>query len=179
MKITTDTIYATGKIYCVKSEHTDKIYIGSTTQSLKSRFTSHKMHHKLFGCGKLPTRVSAFELLDLGDCYIELIEDYPCESRTELEKRETHHIQLNKDIAVNEKMPWYDYKTADRERYKRERDQILSRVKEYYKKNSDKIKARARERIQCECGCTVRRASISKHRKTEKHQSLLKIKGSC
>ena len=31
------------------------------------------------------------------------------------------------------------------------------------------------EKVQCECGCSVRRDSVYGHRKTQKHQDLVKL----
>ena len=34
--------FQNGKIYCIRSHQTDKVYIGSTTQTLAQRFGKHK-----------------------------------------------------------------------------------------------------------------------------------------
>ena len=38
--------YSKGKIYCIKSNQTDMIYIGSSVQILDDRFTQHKSTFK-------------------------------------------------------------------------------------------------------------------------------------
>jgi hypothetical protein len=50
--------------------------------------------------------VSSSELLSLGidDCYIELIENYPCNNKAELTKREGELIRLHKNDLVNKKI---------------------------------------------------------------------------
>lgn len=89
--------YKDGKIYKITSKQTDKIYVGSTIQTLNKRFISHKTRYK---CGNHHNMASC-EILKYDDAIIELIEDYPCESKTELEKREQHYMDLYKDIIVN------------------------------------------------------------------------------
>jgi hypothetical protein len=83
--------YQNGKIYKLTSKQTDNIYVGSTTKPLVQRMSGHKCDYKC----------TSVEMLKYDDCIIELIEDYPCDSKTELEKREQHYIDLYKDIIVN------------------------------------------------------------------------------
>jgi len=45
--------------------------------------------------------------------------------------------------------------------------------KQYREQHKDKIKEYISEKIQCECGCWIRRDSIPKHRKTQKHKLLM------
>ena len=59
--------FANGKIYSIRSHQTEKIYIGSTTQSLAVRFGGHKRQN-----------CSSQQILQFDDAYIELIENYPC-----------------------------------------------------------------------------------------------------
>jgi hypothetical protein len=78
--------YQNGKIYAIRSHLSDKIYVGSTCNSLTKRFSQHKNSFSI---------CKSRELIELGDAYIELIENYPCNDRNELNKREGHHIRNN------------------------------------------------------------------------------------
>ena len=80
--------YQQAKIYSIFSPHTDKVYIGSTTRPLSCRFKGHKNEYISYMNGTRDTASSSFELFNLGDCDISLIEEYPCEDITELRKRE-------------------------------------------------------------------------------------------
>ena len=128
---------------------------------------------------------------------IELIEKYPCENLKELGKREGYYIInfecVNERIAGRTKQErnkqyyedfkedidkyrkqWYqDNKEHCKERskqwYEDNRDHILEYQKQWYEDNRDRLNAHRSEKIQCECGCTVRRSHISEHRKTLKH----------
>ncbi len=89
-----------GKIYKIVSK--SGTYIGSTVESLDVRFkghmTSFKAHKK--GTGKY---ITSFALLADEDAHIELVADYPCNSKAELWLEEKRIIQsvecVNKTYA--------------------------------------------------------------------------------
>jgi hypothetical protein len=88
--------YQDGKIYKLTSKQTDKIYVGSTILILNVRMTGHRTKYK-------SGNISSIEMLKYDDCIIELIEDYPCNSKKELLEREQHYMDLYKDIIVNKR----------------------------------------------------------------------------
>lgn len=88
--------YANGKIYSIRSFQTDKYYIGSTTQSLSKRFSIHTAIHK-----KKDNYSTASEIMKYDDAYIELIEDYSCNNKNELNRREGELIRQYKNECVN------------------------------------------------------------------------------
>jgi|694.fasta_scaffold111829_2 hypothetical protein len=90
--------YKDSKIYAIRSPHTNKIYIGSTTTKyLCNRLHGHKNDYKK------NHYVTSCEIIKLGDAYIELLECFPCSSKSELTKREGELMQqhdcVNKYIA--------------------------------------------------------------------------------
>ena len=131
--------FSQGKIYMIWSPHTEKIYVGSTTQSLSSRFSAHK--------GK--TRCSSKEIMEFPETKIELIEEYPCENKKELNKREGEVIRENKDKCVNKRIAGRTTKEFLKEyqqtqEYKDYQKNYRERNKDYYasyrSRNSDKNK---------------------------------------
>ena len=92
--------FANGKIYSIRSHQTEQIYIGSTTQTLAQRFAKHKT----MAC-------SSREILQHSDAYIELLENYPCADKNELNRREGHFIRtmlcVNKNIAGRTEAEYY------------------------------------------------------------------------
>jgi len=87
--------YQDAMIYTIRSlSREDLIYIGSTCQPLSKRFHGHK-HSS--------SRCSSRQIIDLNDSYIELYENFPCDSKNELHKREGEIIRLldcvNKRVA--------------------------------------------------------------------------------
>ena len=75
--------YERGKIYKIVDNTNTNIYIGSTTQTLKERLSKHKNN---LNC-------RSREIINNGDYDIVLIENYPCESKKELETRERYFIE--------------------------------------------------------------------------------------
>ena len=76
--------YTQGKIYMICSQKTDKVYIGSTTNTLNARFRRHII-------GK---RCSSVEIIDLGDAEIKLIHLCPCYTKKELTDQEGRVMRL-------------------------------------------------------------------------------------
>jgi hypothetical protein len=86
--------YKLGKIYQIWSPNTDKVYIGSTVQPLHKRFDAHK--RGLTGERYTNSR----KVLECGEARIELIEDYPCARKSELNRREGQ-VMRGYDNRVN------------------------------------------------------------------------------
>lgn len=95
--------YQLGKIYRIASPSTDKVYIGATTRKyLSQRLGQHVGQCKLWKAGK-HHYCSSFQIIELGDAYIELLEAVQCNSIDELTIRERHHLSQH-DTAVNKYM---------------------------------------------------------------------------
>ena len=86
--------YQQGKIYQIWSPNSDKVYIGSTVQHLHKRMYDHK--HSLTG----KSYTTALAVLGCGDARIELIEEYSCANKAELNRREGQ-IMRGYDNRVN------------------------------------------------------------------------------
>ena len=91
--------YSNGKIYKIVCNITNDQYIGSTILSLRDRFYIHKSDAK----NKNKRKCSCVDIILRGDCKILLIENYPCETKKQLERREGHFQKtlkcVNKRIA--------------------------------------------------------------------------------
>jgi predicted GIY-YIG superfamily endonuclease len=135
--------WSKGKIYKVTCCETGNVYIGSTTISLKHRFTCHN------------TPSNQCETRDFINPKIELIEDYPCETKDELCWREREWME--KTDCVNKQRP-----IVTREE-KRERK--FETNKKYHEENRDTIN----EKFNCECGGRFTRQNKAPHLKTQKH----------
>lgn len=89
-----------GKLYAIKSNLTDKIYIGCTFQkNLSSRLRQHINGYNNYKKNN-KNYTSSYEIIEYGDYYIELIKLSLC-TKDELFKIETNHIIENKDKCVN------------------------------------------------------------------------------
>lgn len=143
--------YKNGRIYKITSLHTDKIYIGMTAYSIiETRFYQHGTAYCFYISNISNNYCSSYELFKLGDCKIELIEEYPCNSYDELHKRENFWINKYKDICINLKTGIYSpdgditilkkHKSEYNLMYynkKKEADPLF--FKKYYIKNKDNI----------------------------------------
>jgi hypothetical protein len=117
--------YQKGKIYKLWSPQGEEneIYIGSTCDELHKRKSSHK-------CLKKCKSKILFEKYD--DVRIELIEDYPCNSKGELLKKEGEYIRANK--CLNIKIPC----RTQKEYYKEWSEKNKQKIAEYQKEYRDK-----------------------------------------
>ncbi len=129
--------YANGKIYTIRFHNSNEIYIGSTTQSLAVRFGGHKRN-----------KSSLFNLINnkyngnWEECYYELYENFSCNNKEELCKKEGEVIRLFKDdenydcincrIAGRTQSEYNIQYRKDNLEKERERD------KKYYYENKEK-----------------------------------------
>jgi hypothetical protein len=129
------TDYTNGLMYTIRSPNTDKYYIGSTTQALCKRLSLHNSNYKRYlkGTSEL---VTSFEIIKLGDAYIELLEAYPCGNRMELTKREGELIRQYKHDIVNKRVEGRN----NRQYYEDNQVQISEQKKQYYSENKEQIK---------------------------------------
>ena len=155
--------YQNGKIYTLRSKNSDQIYIGSTSGTLSHRLATHKNHYTAFLKNK-HTYMSSYEIMKFGDCYVELLENYPCDNRKQLTAREGVHVKNNtccnlnipgrtqKERYVENPQKYLEGSRISRQkhivarkRYERKyyllnRDKSSTYSKKYYKENSDKYK---------------------------------------
>jgi hypothetical protein len=159
--------YQNGKVYCIRSHQTEQIYIGSTTQPLSVRFGEHKR----MDC-------SSREIMKFEDCYIEILEEFPCANKNELNRREGQLIRLhscvNKYIAGRTDAEYYvENKTEILEKQKQyyveNKTEILEKQKQYNENNKEQIKEHKNQKYNCFCTGKYTLASKSKHFKTAKH----------
>ena len=152
--------YKNGKIYTIRYKNDDSlIYVGSTIQPLFKRWHGHKCRvnnekskeYNYFLYQKMRET-------NIEDWYIELYEEFSCESKEQLNQREGEVIRkigtLNKLIAgrtpkeyvednKDKIKKWFiDNKDKMKQYYKeyreKNKDKLLEKKKEYYKANKDK-----------------------------------------
>ena len=143
--------YKNGKIYKLWSPEGDEIYIGSTTQSLALRKSKHKINRDT-------SSKMLFEKYT--DVRIELLEEYPCDNKEQLNKKEGEYIRNNN--CVNRRIAGRTNNEYNKEYYEDNKEKILNRHKEY--KSSSFV---------CECGRTIRLGDKTKHLKTKIHNDLM------
>ena len=136
-------------------------------------------------------------MLAAGDYDYCLVEIFPCNDKTGLHQRERFYIESNECVnkvvpgrtqtehyeankgAILEQQKTYrsENKGAISEQQKiyrsEHKDKRVEHIKEYQYENKDEIEANISVNISCECGCTIRKGDISKHRKSQKHINLM------
>ncbi len=198
---TTDR-YQHGIIYKLVSNYTDKIYIGSTCMQLSKRKSQHETDYNRWKGGKFHF-ITSFDLYNLGDVDIVLIEQYPCNSKMELHARERYYIEqmdcINKCIPGRTNKEWYEdnkdkvkqyyeeyrkanidkIKQTDKEYYQANKD----KRKQYYQDNKDKVKQyyqankdKMNIKVNCECGSRYIKRNMTMHVKSKKHQKYVNHK---
>ena len=156
-----DERYKEGKIYAIRNITDDKmIYIGSTVRNLDQRFDNHKYDCKR---GMRSVLYNNIENNDWTLWYIELYENYPCNNKKELNRREGEIIRergsLNKNIAGRTRKEYREDKVDKNKEVK----------KKYYEQNSDKIKENNEKKVCCSiCGTFSTRTHIRRHQTTKK-----------
>ena len=169
--------YQNGKIYTIRSYQTDDVYYGSTTQPLSKRLSMHKRHYKLWQDNK-KNYLTSFEIVKYNDCYIELVENYPCNSKAELEKFEGQCIRNNE--CINKNIPGRSkkqYREDNKDKmdiwYKQYREdnkeKISKQKKQYQEDNKEKIKQHKSQNHVCECGGKYTHCHKAIHMKSKKH----------
>lgn len=159
------------RIYKIVNDVDNKIYIGSTKQTLSQRFNNHVSQ---YNCGSLNLRSK--ELFDehgVDNCHIILIQEYDVKSREEQLKHERTHYDAYKEFIVNVKRPMIT-KIELNEYYK---NYILNHPLEIMK--SKKRYRAKRLMCECDCGSLILRESKSQHLQTNKHKVFIEANSLC
>jgi vacuolar-type H+-ATPase subunit H len=186
--------YSKAKIYRIVSNVCDLVYYGSTCETLSRRLCQHRGDYKLY-LKENQNYITSFQIIEKGNYEIVLVENYPCNSKAELKKRERFYIEnndcVNKYIPGRTKEEYYqdnrekileylkEYREKNREKileYFKEyceenREKILEQKKEYREENREKISQQRKEKICCEiCGSTITKHHYARHQRTLKCQ---------
>jgi len=141
-----DERYKNGKIYKIVCNETGEIYYGSTIQ----KYLCIRMsHHK---CKKT---CRSRQIINRNNYYCELIENYSCNNRKELETRERWYIEnnncINKVIPTRTKKEKKNYNKEyyeeNKEKKKEYRQDNKEKIKEYQKEHNKKYYQENKEKI--------------------------------
>ena len=150
--------YSKGKIYRIWNEIDDRIYIGSTCQTLAQRMGEHR--RSMNKVTKMKYRIyQIMKEIGVEHFKIELLEECECENNDQLRKREGELIreykpELNSRI---EGRPVQEAKKAYREANKEHvreiakiyeeshKDSIRERKQKYYQDNKERISEREKK----------------------------------
>ena len=139
--------YNTAMIYTIRSPNTENYYIGSTTQILCKRFSDHNINYKSYLKGT-SNFITSFKILELGDAYIELLEEINCDNKNQLEKREGELIREHKANCVNRNIAGRtkkEYRTDNRDKAIQYNIDNRDKLIQYRIDNKDKIKQQSKQ----------------------------------
>lgn len=183
------------KVCCNDISITD-IYIGSTT-NFRNRKSQHKNCCNNENDKKHNYKIYQFirENGGFDNWNMIMIEEYNCENKRELEKRErywieelksnlnsmiptrTHkeYVEQNKDKISESNKQRYNKNIEERKNkrliyYYANKEKSNEYCKEYYEKKKTEISNKRREdKIICECGSVVRKGNLKRHYTSKKH----------
>lgn len=181
--------YSKGKIYTIRFTNDNEIYVGSTIQPLSVRFGEHKRKNNSAVYKHIYDKYDG----DFKNCYIELYEEYQCENKEQLHKKEGEITRLigtlNKCVAGRTKQEYYEnnkeiineknkkYQENNKEKrknylkiYLENNKEILNeKAKIYRENNREIINKKQKEIITCKCGCKIIKNYLERHLKSKKH----------
>ena len=118
--------YKKGKIYRIVNDENKKFYVGSTVQPLHKRMNEHRTKHNKCMSKKLG--------VDIKECSIILIENYPCKDKPELLRKEREYFDKykkeQKEVFLNKMRPII----LEGEKKKLEKEYYYKNIKKTIKK---------------------------------------------
>ena len=151
--------YQKSKIYKLWSPSKNIVYIGSTIEPLSTRLAKHVCSYKAYNNDNTKKYYTSFLVLDCEDYKIELLEEYACNNKQQLEKKEGEYIKdnecVNNRIAGRTKKEYYidniDKMKEHRKQYNIDNaDKIKEQTKQYRINNAEKLKEYEKLRSQTE-----------------------------
>jgi hypothetical protein len=182
--------YQQAKIYCIKVNTEEEYlpYVGSSCKRLLSqRMNQHRDDYKKWKVNpekyNFVSSFTLFEKYGIEECFIELLELFPCNCNDELRKKEREWIEKMeccnkvKRVIITEEENVEYLKIY----YETHKEEILENSKIYYEthKEEKKIKyknkknellEKRKEKYTCECDSICRKSDKARHEKTKKHQ---------
>ena len=181
--------YANGKIYSIRSlSHPEEVYIGSTCMPLHKRLHSHRASFYMWRrpvTRKNPGYMSSFEMIKYDDHYIELVENFPCDSKDVLRRREGQVIRetdcINRRVEGRTREEWYQDN----------KEHVCAKTRKWQQNNPERRKAKDQAcyqankahrsgLVECDvCKCTLTRGAFWFHNKSKKHLDALQVSNDC
>ena len=175
--------YTLGKIYTIRCRtNPEHIYVGTTIQPLSKRWGGHIVDSKKKSNRLIYVTINA-DVDGWDNWYIELYEEFSCDNREQLLRKEGEIVRkigtLNMVIAGQTSEEYREnnkelISTHMKNYYKNNKAKVLEQHKNYYENNAEKISTESKKAIvQCECGCSMRKKSLARHKLTNKHIELM------
>ena len=177
--------YQIGHVYKILcTVNSEFVYIGSTFLKLNARWDNHKYKYNKYLKGGI-NNMSTYKYYDkygIQFFRIVLIKSYKVCRESQTDYR---HLRAFEQLWINKTKRSINYNNAfnplakldkniyQNKYYENNKEEISEKMKEWRKKNKEKINKREREKITCECGTIITRSNLSTHKKTKKHIKLM------
>ena len=124
-------------IYSIRNRTTDKVYVGSTKQTLKIRLGRHRGYYNQYEKGEAP-QCSSFEIMKCPTAYITLLEECNASNRFE---RERYWISITLKCVniTNPKPSLEEHKEYHKLWVERNETKLQTYRQEYYIQNKNEI----------------------------------------
>jgi len=137
------------KIYKLYSMNSNKVYYGSTCNSLSLRKAIHKHEGKLYEEGKKKSKCTSYDIFCDGDVKIELLEEIQYNDKKDIYDRERFYIDNNECVNKNIPNRTRD-ETLERMRINQRNhyanQEFKDKKKQYYQDNKESILRKQRDR---------------------------------
>ena len=132
--------YSNGKIYHIVCNITGETYYGSTVQKICVRMGGHR---------KKDSECCSKQILERGDYYYGLVEDYKCDNLEQLLMRERYYVDnndcVNKRSPIRTKEELAAKKAASAKTYREEnKEELLAKAKVYHEEHKEEVAARGK-----------------------------------
>ena len=145
------TRYSRGKIYLVRNDVDEQVYVGCTCDNIYRRMYSHRSE------AKIAPELKLHELMNkLGSklFYTELYEEYSCDNKEQLDRRRGQ-VERELGATLNKRVEG-EVVCADK------KEELREYHRKYFEERSDKVECKV-------CGCMVTRFDLKQHERTQKH----------
>jgi len=164
------------KVYKIVNDFDDKIYVGSTSQTLSKRFSEHKQSFYRYEEDNSKKFIRAYTLFSehsIDNCHIVLINSYIVNCREEQLKHERFHYDELKAFVVNHAKPICLSKEEKRNDHNicnvKYRKEHRTQSHDRYITNKDKLREKASTVWFCLCGAHCQIFKKARHKRTMKH----------
>ena len=189
-RIKRKTILCSVKMYYIyviwaRDEDGEEVCYYGHTKDMKERKGSHISRHKIWVDAGRPDKIREADrtcctsvfVLDMGDWNMDVLHELDCDE-TEASRVEGNYIRYNKCvnrcIAGRTQAQWYEdnrdvLNAGRRQRHQDQKERDNEKCRQYYQNNKKWFFARNAEKVSCPCGIMVRRDTMARHRKSQKH----------
>ena len=132
--------YQKSKIYRIVCDTTGDVYYGSTAMAdINARKSNHISSVKMFDAGIVQKKCASYEIIKRGDWLLEVVEEFPCSSKRDLEGRERFYMENNKCINIKRPLTTYDETLQERrQRYQDNKEKEKAQMQLWRDNNKDR-----------------------------------------